>query len=88
MITDRKPPGLPVTRSELVNFEKVADDFYPTVSCVFKGVQYETITGDPHFRQQIEDYFGTEEASQLLFEYDASRAEDPGQRAVAKNSSN
>lgn len=62
-------------------FERVADDFYPAISCVFKGVQYETITEDPHFRQQIENYFGQEEASKLLFEYEASRAEDPGHPA-------
>jgi hypothetical protein len=62
-------------------FVRVADDFCPRVSCVFKGVQYETITDDPHFRLQIEDFFGKEEASQLLFEYEASRAEDPSHRA-------
>ena len=67
------------------SFERVAEDFNPSVSCVFKGVQYETITEDPHFREQIENYFGQEEASQLLFEYEASRAEDPSQHVLTKS---
>jgi hypothetical protein len=58
-------------------FCKVEETFSPRVTCLFKGVQYETITGDAHFRKQVEDYFGEEEAAQLLFEYDASRAEEP-----------
>jgi hypothetical protein len=57
-------------------FEKVKDSFAPVVTCIFKGVQYETITKDEHFRKKIEEYF-KDDAAQLLFEYDASRAEDP-----------
>ena len=58
-------------------FEKVKDSFAPVVTCIFKGVQYETITNDEHFRKRIEEHFGEEDAAKLLFEYDASRAEDP-----------
>jgi hypothetical protein len=58
-------------------FGKVEDTFSPVVTCIFKGVQYETITADPHFRERIEKYFGNKEAARLLSEYDASRAEDP-----------
>jgi hypothetical protein len=57
-------------------FDKVEESFKPTVTCIFKGVQYETITTDQHFRQRIEKYFGKEDAARLLSEYDASRAED------------
>ena len=57
-------------------FEKVEESFSPKVTCIFKGVQYETITGDKHFRERIEKYFGLENATQFLSEYDASRAQD------------
>ena len=57
-------------------FEKVKDSFAPVITCIFKGVQYETITKDEHFRKKIEEYF-KDDAAQLLFEYDASRAEEP-----------
>jgi hypothetical protein len=57
-------------------FGKVEETFSPVVTCIFKGVQYETITADPHFRERIERYFGKHNAVQLLSEYDASRAED------------
>jgi hypothetical protein len=46
------------------------------VTCIFKGVNYETITSDKHFRERIEAYFGNEEAGKLLSEYDASRAQE------------
>ena len=58
-------------------FEEVEESFNPTVACVFKGVNYETITSDKHFRERIEAHFGHEEAAKLLFEYEASRAQDP-----------
>lgn len=58
-------------------FEKVEEAFEPKVACVFKGVNYETITADSHFREKIEAHFGTEEAAKLLSEYDASRAQHP-----------
>jgi hypothetical protein len=57
-------------------FGKVQETFAPVVTCLFKGVQYETITGDPRFRKRIEKYFGKKDAARLLSEYDASRAED------------
>ena len=57
-------------------FDRVEESFTPTVTCLFKGVQYETITADQHFRERIEEYFGTEDATRLLSEYDASRAQD------------
>ncbi|MCI0392589.1 MAG: hypothetical protein MOB07_27975 [Acidobacteria bacterium] len=56
-------------------FEEVKQSFNPTVTCIFKGVNYETITKDEHFRERIEAYFGKEEAAKLLSEYDASRAQ-------------
>jgi hypothetical protein len=56
-------------------FAGVDQDYQPTLTCLFKGVNYETITGDKNFRERIEDYFGSEEASRLLSEYDASRAQ-------------
>lgn len=58
-------------------FGKVEETFSPVVTCIFKGVQYETITADPRFRERIEKYFGKKEAARLLSEYEASRAEDP-----------
>lgn len=58
-------------------FEKVQESFSPRVTCIFKGVQYETITQDKHFRERIEKYFGKDAAAQLLSEYDASRAQEP-----------
>ena len=57
-------------------FAKVEETFSPVVTCIFKGVQYETITADTHFRERIEKYFGKFNATQLLSEHDASRAED------------
>lgn len=57
-------------------FEDVEQSFNPTVACVFKGVNYETITSDKHFRERIEAYFGNKEAASLLSEYDASRAQE------------
>lgn len=57
-------------------FGKVQETFAPVVTCLFKGVQYETITADPHFRERIEKYFGKNDAARLLSEYDASRAEE------------
>lgn len=57
-------------------FEEVKQAFKPTVTCIFKGVNYETITSDKHFRERIEAYFGNEEAGKLLSEYDASRAQE------------
>jgi hypothetical protein len=57
-------------------FEDIEQSFNPTVACVFKGVNYETITSDKHFRERIEAYFGDKEAANLLSEYDASRAQE------------
>jgi hypothetical protein len=57
-------------------FAKVEQAFKPTLACVFKGVNYETITADKHFRERIIDHFGEQEAAKLLSEYDASRAQD------------
>ena len=57
-------------------FKEVKQAFNPTVTCIFKGVNYETITSDKHFRERIEAYFGNEEAGKLLSEYDASRAQE------------
>jgi len=57
-------------------FAKVQQDFKPTLACVFKGVTYQTITDDEHFRERITNHFGEEEAAKLLSEYDASRAHD------------
>src|SRR5262249_38421679 len=50
-------------------FEKVEESFNPKVVCIFKGVNYETITADKHFRDRIEAHFGKEEAAKLLSEY-------------------
>ena len=58
-------------------FEKVEEAFEPKVACIFKGVNYETITADTHFREKIQAHFGKEEATKLLSEYDASRAQQP-----------
>lgn len=55
-------------------FAKVEQAFKPTLACVFKGVTYETITADAHFRDRIIEHFGEQEAAKLLSEYDASRA--------------
>jgi hypothetical protein len=46
------------------------------VTCIFKGVRYETITEDAHFRERIEKFF-KRDAAQLLSEFEASRAEEP-----------
>jgi hypothetical protein len=55
-------------------FRNVAESFAPTVTCLFKGVNYETIVADTHFREQVEKYFGKEAAAKLLTEDDASLA--------------
>jgi hypothetical protein len=55
-------------------FTQVEQGFDPKVVCIFKGVNYETITGDQHFRSKISAYFGAEDAAKLLAEYDATRA--------------
>lgn len=57
-------------------FESVKQSFNPAVTCLFKGVNYETITSDDHFRERIEAYFGKEDAASLLSEYQASRAQE------------
>lgn len=57
-------------------FADLKDSYEPKVECVFKGVNYETITSDKDFRQGIEKFFGKREALELLSEYDASRAKD------------
>lgn len=54
-------------------FKTVEQTFNPTVTCLFKGVNYATITGDPHFREKIEEYFGADEAKKLFEEYEASK---------------
>jgi hypothetical protein len=58
-------------------FRQVEETFEPTITCIFKGVHYETITQDPIFRQRIEQCFGKADAAKLFTQYDASRAEDP-----------
>ena len=55
-------------------FENVEQTFNPTVICLFKGVNYATITKDPHFRNKIEAYFGTDEAKTLFEEYEAAKS--------------
>lgn len=60
-------------------FAKVEQAFDPTLACVFKGVTYETITDDKHFRERMVDHFGEDEANKLLSEYDASRAQEEPQ---------
>jgi len=57
-------------------FKNATETFSPVVTCIFKGVRYETITEDAHFRERIEKFF-KRDAAQLLSEFDASRAEDP-----------
>jgi hypothetical protein len=57
-------------------FRRVEESFAPTVSCLFKGVIYETIKADTHFRRQVEKYFGKETAEKLLTEDDASLAKE------------
>jgi hypothetical protein len=57
-------------------FEKVKESFSPRLTCIFKGVQYETITEDKHFKERIEKYFGGESATQLLSEHEASPAQE------------
>ena len=56
-------------------FGKVEQTFKPTVTCLFKGVNYETITRDPHFREKIEGYFGPDEVRKLFDEHKSSRAQ-------------
>lgn len=57
-------------------FKTVAEEFDPRVIWVFKGVNYETIKQDDHFRERLEKHFGKDEAAKLLSEYDASRAHE------------
>ena len=57
-------------------FKNATETFSPVVTCIFKGVRYETITEDAHFRERIEKFF-KRDAAQLLSEFEASRAEDP-----------
>jgi hypothetical protein len=54
-------------------FSQVEQNFKPKLVRVFKGVNYETIKYDEHFRDRIVDHFGEEEANKLLSEYEASR---------------
>jgi hypothetical protein len=55
---------------------KVKQEFDPTVVCLFKGVTYETITSDDHFRTAIERFFGKEESEKLFSEHEASPVKD------------
>lgn len=57
-------------------FGKVEAGFDPKVVCLFKGVTYETITSDQHFRTAVEKYFGKEEAEKLFSEHEASPVTD------------
>ena len=57
-------------------FDKVEESFNPTVACLFKGVNYETITSDKHFRERIETYFGQRRSNQAPIRIRASRAQD------------
>jgi hypothetical protein len=57
-------------------FASVEQTFKPIVTCFFKGVNYATITADPHFRTKIEEYFGPAEAKKLFEEYDASKGKE------------
>jgi hypothetical protein len=55
--------------------------FSPTVVCLFKGVNYDTIKSDQRFRKGIEKHFrekklGEEELHKLFSEFDASPAQD------------
>jgi hypothetical protein len=56
-------------------FAEVNQEYKPVLTCLFKGVNYETITSDEHFRNRIEEHFGSEEAAKLLAEHDASPAQ-------------
>jgi hypothetical protein len=58
-------------------FLSVEESFDPSITCIFKGVHYETITQDPKFRERVEQHFSKDDAAKLLFEYNASRAEEP-----------
>jgi hypothetical protein len=53
-------------------FAKVEESFDPKVVCLFKGVTYQTITTDKHFRSAVEKHFGKEESEKLFSEYEAS----------------
>ena len=55
-------------------FKSLEQEFEPKITCLFKGVNYATITEDPHFRKKIEAYFGEWEANKLFEEYEASKA--------------
>ena len=55
-------------------FGRAHESYTPRLTVVFKGVNYDTIVSDSHFREKITEYFGEVEAQQLLSEYDASRA--------------
>jgi hypothetical protein len=73
--------GEPTLRSRLgaavdVAFKTVEIEFDPRVTWVFKGVTYETIKQDDHFRERLEKHFGKDDAAKLLSEYEASRAHE------------
>jgi tRNA U54 and U55 pseudouridine synthase Pus10 len=57
-------------------FDKVEESFDPKVVCLFKGVTYQTITSDKHFRSAVEKFFGKEESEKLFSEYEASPVKD------------
>ena len=57
-------------------FGTANDTYSPKVTVVFKGVNYDTIKSDPHFRKKIAEYFGEEDAAKLLSEFEASRAKE------------
>ena len=57
-------------------FRTVEEEFEPHVTWVFKGVNYETIKQDDHFRNRLEKHFGKDEAARLLSEFEASRAHE------------
>jgi hypothetical protein len=57
-------------------FGKVQESFDPKVVCLFKGVTYQTITSDKHFRSAVEKFFGKEESEKLFSEYEASPVKD------------
>ncbi|MBI5513283.1 MAG: hypothetical protein HY909_05910 [Deltaproteobacteria bacterium] len=50
-------------------FAKTLNEFEPSITVLFKGVTYETITHDEVFQQAIEEQFGNEQANQLLREW-------------------
>lgn len=66
-------------------FKTVKQTFSPTITCLFKGVNYATITKDPHFREKIEAYFGADEAKKLFEEYEASKGTEADSIANASS---